>query len=324
MRHRSTNRLTPTIRIPCAILLSLGALLLLLIPGFILYEASAGVLVRISLSIFLGAVGVLLFWSAYQLFKVSFGPAHNATVPFSDDPLSIFPDDDCHSIRDTTAQLLEANPNDQSLLWMHANALLQLNEPAPAEAAYDRLLVQLAAADPSLLDENKTYLSVATQRFLAIMLQNDGRFEAECTAFLRKIISHQDKVTLLDQLACLPLFEERPQLYRSAEFCIRKALEIDPENLTLKGTLGALLAERGNFAEAEPLLRACYQSTSKHDRGITSYYLALLAENSGDPNTARKLAKDSITLHPEPWLVKKANTLTERIGRGNLSGIPRT
>ena len=133
-------------------------------------------------------------------------------------------------------------------------------------------------------------------------------------------ISDQQKITLLDQLASIPLVQEKPQLYHSSEFCIRKALEIAPESLALKGTLGALLAERGNFAEAEPLLRACYQSGSKQDCGITSYCLALAAEDSADLKTARKLAKQAKSLYAEQWLIKKANLLLDRLRRRKLSG----
>ncbi|MGZ8940988.1 MAG: hypothetical protein ACXW32_17420, partial [Limisphaerales bacterium] len=77
--------------------------------------------------------------------------------------------------------------------------------------------------------------------------------------------------------------------------------------------LGALLAERGAFTDAEPLLRACHQSPALHDRGITSYYLARLAEHNRDLPTARKLAKQSIALYPEPWLTEKASTLLTRL-----------
>ncbi len=317
------------LKIVALLFLVLCAALLLFLGGFVLYDLPGIPLVRFSLGFFLLGLGVILCWYILRLLKELFrpAPAGSAAASFWNEPPSTSTansDDlavvqtylahtDYQSVRDTTAQLLEVNPNDKRVLWMHANALLELNEPAAAEAAYDRLLVQLAAADPSLIDERETYLTAATKRLLAIMLQNDGRFESECTALLRKIISGQEKVTLLDQLACLPLIQEQPHLYQSAEFCIRQALTIAPESLTLKGTLGGLLAERGNFAEAEPLLRACDESSSIHDRAITSYYLARVAENSGDPKTARKLAKDSIALYPEPWLVKKANTLLNRL-----------
>jgi uncharacterized protein HemY len=191
--------------------------------------------------------------------------------------------------------------------------LLELNQPVAAEAAYHRLLAQLLAADPSLQNQSEIYLTASTKKLHAIMLQNDGRFENECTTFLHNIISDHQKITLLDQLACIPLVQDKPHLYHSAEFCIRKALQIAPQTLTLQGTLGALLVERAQFTDAEPLLRACHQSPALHDRGITSYYLARLAEQNADLPTARQLAKQSIALYPEPWLTKKADALLARL-----------
>ena len=218
------------------------------------------------------------------------------------------------SARDTTAQLLTQYPRDCVLLWIYADLHFELNEPPAAEAASDRLLAELTARDSSLCLEPGLFYTVSGKRLHAIMLQDDGRFENECTAFLRKIISDQQKVSLLDQLACTPLINDQPHLFHSAEFCIHQALAIAPTSLTLQGTLGALLVERGAFAEAEPLLCACHQSPACHDRGITAYYLARLAEHHGDLPTARKLAKQAIALYSEPWFINKATGLLNRIG----------
>ena len=226
-----------------------------------------------------------------------------------------FADNNLEAASDTAAQLLHQHPNDRALLWLYTGLLLELDQPAAAEPIADRLLIALTNTVSSAESEPHLFLAAAARKLLAIMLQNDGRFERECTDFLRTIISDQQKVSLLDQLACVPLIHEKPELYPLAEFCARKALEIAPESLTLKGTLGALLAERSDFASAEPLLHACHQSPAVHDRGITSYYFALLAEHSGEFQQARQLAKLSIALYPEPWLIKKANTFLNRIGQ---------
>jgi tetratricopeptide (TPR) repeat protein len=286
--------------------------------------------VRIPLALFLFALALLLVHFGTRIIK---GPArkrpplppnlsfNHLVTCFSS---SIFKDhletfdtyldaNDLQSACDTAAQLLQQHPNDRALLWLYTDLLLELDQPAAAELIANRLLIALTNTVSSAESEPHLFLAAAGKKLFAIMLQSDGRFESECTAFLRTIISDQQKITLLDQLACIPLVQQTPEFYQSAEFCIRKALQIAPESLTLKGTLGALLAERNDFASAEPLLRACHQSPADNDRGITSYYLALLAENSGDFQTARRLAKQSIAIYRQPWLIKKANTLLNRI-----------
>lgn len=288
--------------------------------------------VRVSLSLFMFALGSILFWYAWRIFRE---PLHGATgtnrplawwdqlrstSTANSDDLAVIQthslQGDFQSALHLNAQLLEQHPQDTLLIWTQADLLLAANEAAAAERACDRLLSELAARDPSRLEQPGIYFDAVTKRLHAIMLQNDGRFENECNNALQQLVSDQSKITLLDQLACIPLFQELAHLYPLSEFCIRKAIELGPALLTLRGTLGGLLAERGHFAEAEPHLRACYDgSAALHDRGICSYYLALLAENQGDRARARKLARDSIALHPELWLKQKAERLLARAGR---------
>jgi hypothetical protein len=75
----------------------------------------------------------------------------------------------------------------------------------------------------------------------------------------------------------------------------------------LKGTLGAILVERGNFAEAKPLLQECLeQSLAHHDQGISAFYLGLVKLHDGRIQEAKRLIKYGMVLHPEPWLLAKA------------------
>jgi hypothetical protein len=197
---------------------------------------------------------------------------------------------------------------------MLSEVLQATGQLAAVESTCDRLLAQLAATDPSLSEKQSAYFHITAKRLQAILLQNDGRMETELNTALRQLVSDQSKINLLDQLACIPLIQNRPHLYPAAETCIRKALEIAPGTLTLQGTLGSVLIEQGNFTEGEPLVRECYnRSSALHDRGICSYYLALIAAQNSDPKTARKLAAQSIALYPEPWLVAKAKPLLARI-----------
>ena len=290
-------------------------------------------LVRLSLSSFLALLGFILPWSAWRLLQHPLSapaPPSSPEASWLDEIHSRFtcaipPENlaeirnfllasDLPSARDVTTQLLERHPRDVVLLWIQSDTLLALNEGAAAEKTCDLLLAELIRLDPSIHYEPAIYFIAAAKRLHAIMLQNDGRFENESTAVLQSVVTDAAKVILLDQLACIPLMQDKPELYPLAEFCARKALDIAAGTPTLQGTLGALFAERGQLAAAEPLLRACYDQTSDPtNRGITSYYLALLAAHDGDSATARKLAKQSLALYPEPWLTKKATTLLTRL-----------
>src|SRR3954467_10605797 len=89
-------------------------------------------------------------------------------------------------------------------------------------------------------------------------------------------------------------------------------LDIAPGTLTLKGTLGSILVEQGNYAEGEPLLRDCLdRSLASHDRAIASFYLGLLQLRKGNAEQGKRLMKRGMNMHPEPWLITKGNKLLD-------------
>ena len=91
-----------------------------------------------------------------------------------------------------------------------------------------------------------------------------------------------------------------------AERWIRRALELQPANLTLRGTLGSLLVELEQWDEGERVLREVYaNSEGDVDRGICSFYLALVARQRGDLRNAARLAKRARTIYPAPWLTER-------------------
>ena len=206
-------------------------------------------------------------------------------------------------------RLLATYPEDLMLLATQAGALGDLKEYARAEAVWDRILRQIPLGQPSL------YVEPYSRKLSLIMLQSDiPRFTSGLDQLLSLPLPDSAKVLRLDQLASTSLFLDLREFFPLAEFCLRRALEIAPGNLTLQGTLGALLVERGECSAAEPHLRACYdRSSAHHDRGIASLYLALIVEHSGDLKTAKTLARQSTLLYSESWLLKKAEALLARL-----------
>lgn len=71
--------------------------------------------------------------------------------------------------------------------------------------------------------------------------------------------------------------------------------------------MGALLAEQGHFAEAEPLLQQCLdRSPALLDQGISNFYLGVVKLGAGDLQEAKRLISRAVLLCPEPWLLAKA------------------
>ena len=68
-----------------------------------------------------------------------------------------------------------------------------------------------------------------------------------------------------------------------------KAREIAPEQITIDGTLGSILAERGKLDEAHAMLVNVHtRSKSALDHAIAAAYLAKIADQRGDRIAARK------------------------------------
>jgi tetratricopeptide (TPR) repeat protein len=209
------------------------------------------------------------------------------------------------------SRLLSAYPDDLVLLAFQGMLLASSHAHAEAEKVWDQILARSSLDSPSI------YAGVYAQKLCHVMFQKHvPRFTASAEHFVTLPLPDSLKILHLDHIACNALYLDLREMLPSAEFCIRKALA--PGNLTLQGSLGGLLVESGQFDEAEPHLRACYdRSPALHDKGISGLYLALIAEHRGDFKTAKTLAYQSIILYSEPWLTKKADALFARLRQQN-------
>ena len=111
----------------------------------------------------------------------------------------------------------------------------------------------------------------------------------------------------------MALYSHVPPLFDDAEKWIRRALDAHPQALTLKGTLGALLAEKGADEEALPLLRELHaRAETETDLGISAAYLTVLATRRGAETEAARYRQQARTALPEDPLVQRV--LGGRIG----------
>lgn len=197
-------------------------------------------------------------------------------------------------------QAIQWAPDNVALLGWRAMML-------DAQGRHDMAAAQFA----SLLESGDLGLSIRAT-FLAehikALLRAGQRQPAWllCGEYLDEPGLVPEKLFLLDTIAALPFQEELPHLLPDADHWSSQALSMQPENLSLKATRGAVLAEQGRFDEAAPLLAEVHhRSEIEADKGVAACYLALRARQSGDRRIAARLARQARLLHPARWLLKR-------------------
>jgi tetratricopeptide (TPR) repeat protein len=115
-----------------------------------------------------------------------------------------------------------------------------------------------------------------------------------------------EKLYLLDTVAVMALQESRPQLLPDADHWSSQALSMQPENLSLKSTRGAIHAEQGRWDDAVPLLtEVLTRSEILEDKGVAAFFLALAAKRRGDAKSAAKFARQARLTNPPRWLTQR-------------------
>lgn len=318
-----------------ALFLGFCALLLFGLCAFFVFAWKGQWVERIMLSVPFFLMGSFLCWAIYRRANMPMAPANGGsavsgaddllspyfplTQSYTEDiqrisewPATVSPPLFCKQIQDLLdsedfveagerlRRCLETEPRN---LWMQVTyaAILQtLKHYDEAATYYDQLLAwgDLSLGSKTILKSERVRMSVL-----------GGKFEKaaiECEEFLSQTDSVIAKALMLDLLASLPHSRNLPAYLHEADKWSRRALEIAPGFITLKGTRASVLADLGRFAEAKPLLTEVFeQSESNIDKGTASVYLALCARAEGDLITARKLAKQAARIHPEPWLKKR-------------------
>jgi len=133
-----------------------------------------------------------------------------------------------------------------------------------------------------------------------------GQVRELCQRFLSESSSVTEKVYLLDTLACLPLYEGLTAYIDEAEKWCMHALSLLPNSLTLKGTMGALLCERGEYERATALLNEVVKhSPADIDQAMGSFCLGLIAKAKGDLKFARKMGRKAKNACTTPALADR-------------------
>ncbi len=95
-----------------------------------------------------------------------------------------------------------------------------------------------------------------------------------------------------DTFACAVLYGDVRDAMPKAVGILRDAITLFPDMITLKGSLGALLFEVRQLDEAEAVLNeVIHKSSADIDHGLSSAFLARIAEGRGQIDEAKKLAQ---------------------------------
>jgi len=198
---------------------------------------------------------------------------------------------------------LQKAPRNPMLLVLRALAWMQTGKYKEAVDFADHAL-QISGTDTIA-----RFYILAEKIRARVMLNEPEIARRETDEFLSVCSSKEAKVALLDTLACLPLMQGAKEFLPEAVTYAKRALEIDPDDLTLQGTYGSLLFDQGHTQEGADILRSVYErSHSEADRGISALYLALFAKQKGNLRQAGSFAKEATTLHPQPWLIQRVKT----------------
>jgi hypothetical protein len=194
---------------------------------------------------------------------------------------------------------------DQLEVFRHMAKAHHANQFAEAAALVDKLL-------PVITDHNSEgYLNLLLIKLDCFLKQNHiEKAECICLEYIQENVSQEQKVKMLDGAASYILYHSLSAFSKQAERFARMGLELAPEKLTLKGTLGGTLVEQGNFAEGELLLHDClHGSKALHDKAISSFYLGIVKMRNGDARGGKRLIKRAMEMYPEAWLVAKGTAL---------------
>jgi hypothetical protein len=242
---------------------------------------------------------VLVCWSWWRTIKDSTGQARRPTLV---------------NEAVVVAEYRAAFTQEEVEMYGQMAKLLQTNHFAEAAVLVDKLL-------PVLPDDNSEgYASLLHMKLYCLLNQNQiEQVERLCLDYIQQDVSQAQKVTMLDAIASYILHRSSSPFLKQAERFARLGLEIAPGTLTLKGTLGSILVEKGNFVEGELLLHDClHGSNALHDRAISSFYLGVIKMRNGDAKGGKRLMKRGMKMYPEAWIVAKGNVLLKDSVEGRV------
>jgi hypothetical protein len=193
------------------------------------------------------------------------------------------------------AQLAEY-PEDVGLLFVAAETNLDLGIASGAEQKLRKIRTGPLRPNPGWI------VNMMLARALYLQDRWDES-ERSCQECLESDVSARRKATFIDQFVCEPLFSGDERHFARMERWARKAVEIDPRNISLQGTLGGILVELGGVEEAATFLKKCLRSREPHDRAISIFYLGVIERRRENLVEAKRMFEQALSIWSAPWFV---------------------
>ncbi|MHA7062752.1 tetratricopeptide repeat protein [Azospirillum argentinense] len=142
----------------------------------------------------------------------------------------------------------------------------------------------------------------ATRFDLAVLYRRHGRLDEAAMAFYRVVQTQPDHAQAWRSLALVL----RALGHADAELCLRRALSDDPTDREVARDLGALLNERGAFAEAAAVLAPAVDADTERDARLLFHLGSAL---QGDGRLAEAVARYRDALLRDPLVAGAWNNL---------------
>ena len=219
-------------------------------------------------------------------------------------------EDTTSAMQSLVAEFRAAFNQEQLEMAAHMGKLHQAGHFTEAAMLVERLL-------PAATDHNSAlYVHLLLIKVDCLLRQNQiDQAEKICLDYVQENVSDEQKLMMLDGCASYILYQSSAAHFARAEKLARMGLQIAPETLTLKGTLGSLLVEQGEYAKGEALLNECQErSPALQDRAISYFYLGLIKMRTGKAKEGKRLMICAMKMYPEAWMVAKGKELFKAAG----------
>ena len=159
-------------------------------------------------------------------------------------------------------------------------------------------------------------LAVECELFSLIRLGREDEWRKALESLPEHVADEDQAIRILDSTATYAIREKSTSLCRACLALVRNSCGKRPALVSLRGTLGGLLAELGERVEARRVLEQVMRdSPSLTDLSITALILAEVSCQEGRGREAARLARKSMDLDDAEWVSIRAKAVLEEVGK---------
>ena len=123
--------------------------------------------------------------------------------------------------------------------------------------------------------------------------------ESRLRQLLPEAAPGEQRSKILDELACVPIYRDKPGMIDEGLGYIEEAIAEAPGRITLKATKAALLVRKGAYDEAAPIFEEVLaKGDTARDLVMAKCHMALASHRRGNTDEARKLLAEAEKIYP--------------------------